>query len=129
MTLLKKFFVSSLIAVLAGGTALGCSDPGDPGNQIGEVLIVGVNRTVGVGATVQFEGRAATTGGDRIDELITWTVSAPNIMGVTAELVVVSGNIVNRATVTGLAPGAADLIATAGTKSHSVRINVSSPPP
>lgn len=125
MTLLGKLLVSSLIGVLAGGAALGCSDPGDPGDQIGEVLIAGVNRTVGAGATLQFEGRATTTSGDRIDELITWTVSASNILGVTAELVVVSGNIVNRATVTGRAVGSADLIATAGTKSHSVRINVS----
>lgn len=126
--MLKNLFVPSLFAVLVAGTALSCSDPGEP-EVVTDVAIIGSIRNVTMGQTIQFEGRAATNSGARVDELITWSVSSSTIIGVTAEITTVSGNLVNRATVTGLASGAADLIATAGGKSSSVRVTVAEPAP
>lgn len=128
--MVKKMFVSSCIAVLLAGSALSCSDAAGPGNTaVAEVFIFGLDRTVSVGQTLQFEGRAATGSGVRVDEMVTWSVSSASVLSVTGELLTVSGNIVNRATVTGAGAGGADLIATAGGKTHSVRITVSAPVP
>lgn len=120
--------VSSAIAVLLAATALGCSDPGEP-EVVTRVEIIGAIRTVGVGQSIQFEGRAATNTGARVDDLISWSVSPTGVISVSAELVTVGGSVVNRATVTGLSAGGADLIATAGGQSASVRISTSGPQP
>lgn len=120
--------MSSVLAVLVAATALSCSDPAEP-EVVTDVAVVGTARNIGVGQTAQFEGRAITNYGTRVDDQITWSVSSSTILGVTAELVTVSGSLVNRATVTARAAGAADLIATAGGRSASVRIAVSPPAP
>ncbi len=118
--------VASAVAV----SAWSCSDSGDPtANEIAEVAIIAINRTTLVGKTVQAEGRAITNGGDRVDGLVTWTVSNQNIISVTAELITTGPSIVNRATVTGVSVGSANLIATVGAKSASVLIVVSNAPP
>lgn len=120
--------MSSALAVLLAATALSCSDPAEP-EVVTDVAVIGTVRNVIVGQTLQFEGRAITNYGFRVDDQVTWSVSAPTILSVTAELVTVSGNLVNRATVTALATGSSDLIATAGGKSASVRIAVAGPNP
>lgn len=115
----------SAFTVLLAAAALGCSDPAEP-EVVTDVAVVGPIRTVVVGGTVEFEGRAITNYNVRVDELITWTVSDPAVMSVSAQLVTVDGNLVNRATVTGVEAGAAELIATAGGKTGSVTVTVRS---
>lgn len=113
----------SAFAVLLAASAPGCSDPAEP-EVVTDVVVVGPIRTVVIGGTVQFEGRAITNYNVRVDELITWTVSDPTVMSVSAQIVTVDGNLVNRATVTGVEAGVADLIATAGGKTGSVTVTV-----
>lgn len=75
-----KRFAPAILAVTLAATALSCSDPGEP-EVVTDVAIIGSIRKVTIGQTIQFEGRAATNSGARVDELITWTVSAPSIIG------------------------------------------------
>lgn len=117
--------ISSALAVVVAATALSCSDPAEP-EVVTDVAVIGTVRNVLVGRTLQFEGRAITNYGSRVDDQITWSVSSPTVLSVTAEIVIVDGKPVNRATVTGLVTGAADLIATAGGRSASVRVAVAS---
>lgn len=121
-----KTSMLSAFAVLLAATSISCSDPGEP-EVVTDVAVVGVVRSMVIGQTLQFEGRAATNIGTRVDDLITWTVSNSAIIGVTAEIVTIDGKLVNRATVTGLSVGAADLIATAGGVTGSVRVTVNPP--
>jgi hypothetical protein len=123
-----KRSVLSAFAVLLAAASISCSDPGEP-EFVVQVEVIGVVRSMVIGNTLQFEGRAATNAGTRVDGLITWSVSNSAIISVTAELVTVGGNLVNRATVTGLSVGAADLIATAEGETGQVRVTVNAPPP
>jgi hypothetical protein len=116
----------SAFAVLLAATFISCSDSGEPEVVTG-VAVIGVVRSMGVGQTLQFEGRASTNLNNRVDDLISWSVSNSAIISVTAEILTVDGNVVNRATVTGLSAGAADLIATAGGVTGSVRVTVNPP--
>jgi hypothetical protein len=126
----RSRFVSVLVVTLLAASGWSCADSIDPAsNEVEGVAIIGVERNIQVGQTSQFEGRAITKAGVRVDDFIFWTVSQPGVIKVTAELVTVGQNIVNRATVTGLGEGSSDLIATAGGKTASVRIVVSSAPP
>lgn len=128
--MLRNRFVSAVGVVVLAGSLWSCGDSVAPdNNEIESVAIIGIQRTIVRGGSSQFEGRAITAGGVRVDGLITWTVSQPAVLGVTAELVPVGQTTVNRATVTGLAAGSSDLIATAGGRSASVRIVVSSGAP
>ena len=128
--MLRKRFVSVLGVTLVAASALSCADSIAPNsNEIEGVAIIGLNRNIAVGETSQFEGRAVTKAGVRVDDLVFWTVSQPGVLSVTAELVAVGDVVVNRATVTGLADGSSDLIATAGGKSATVRVVVSFSPP
>ena len=124
--MLKKTFVSSaVIAVLLAGTALSCDDPAGPGpDEVAQVLIVGNDRSVLIGGTLQFEGRAATNAAVRVDSAVTWSASRTGVISISSQVTTVGGTKVNLATVTGVAAGGVDLIASAGTKSHSVRISV-----
>ncbi len=123
----KKSMLSAF-AVLLAATSISCSDPGEP-EVVTDVAVLGVIHTMIIGQTLQFEGRAATNNGTRVDGLITWTVSNSAIISVTAEIVTIDGTLVNRATVTGLAAGMADVIATAGGVTGSLRVTVNSPGP
>lgn len=128
MALSRNTFVSYAAAGLVAGAALGCSDPSAPGSsEINDVAVIGVVRTVTIGQTLQFEGRASTEDGTRVDGFVTWSVSNASRISVTGELVTVGSSVINRATVTGLAAGNANLIATAGTQTASVLITVSPP--
>lgn len=124
--MLKKRFVSSaVVAVLLAGAAVSCDDPAGPSDdEVAQVLIVGNDRSVTVGGTLQFEGRAATHAAVRVDSAVTWSASEPGVISISSQIVTVGGAKVNRATVTGLAAGGVDLIASAGTATHSVRISV-----
>src|SRR5688500_12104370 len=128
--MLRKRLVSVLGVTLVAASAWSCADSIDPtSNEVEGVAIIGLNRNSAVGETSQFEGRAVTNSGIRVDDMVSWTVSQPGVLSVSAELVEVGGTIVNRATVTGLGDGSSDLIATAGGKSASVRVVVSFSPP
>lgn len=126
----RNRFVSVFLVAFLATSGWSCADSIDPtGDEVRGVAIIGLDRNIRIGETAQFEGRADTKANVRVDEFITWTVSQPGVISVTAELVTVGQNIVNRATVTGLGEGSSDLIATAGGKSAIVRIVVSSAPP
>lgn len=118
--------LAPVLAVMVAATlTASCSAGGDPlGGEIDEVSIVALNRTVIVGGTVQAEGRAYTRDNDPVPGLVAWSVSNPAIMSVAAQLVTTGSTVVNRATVTGVAAGKANLIATAGAKTASVEIVV-----
>ncbi|MEX0908877.1 MAG: Ig-like domain-containing protein [Gemmatimonadaceae bacterium] len=118
----------SAFAVFFAVTSISCSDSGEP-EVVTDVAVVGVFHSVIIGQTLQFEGRASTNLNTRLDELITWSVSNSAIISVTAEILTIDGNLVNRATVTGLAAGAADVIATAQGVTGSLRVTVNSPGP
>lgn len=122
----------SVFAVLLASTSISCSDSAEP-EVVTDVEVVGFFQTMTVGGTLQFAGRATTNHNTRLDGLISWSVSNPAIISVTAEIVTIDGSLVNRATVTGLAAGQADLIATAQGITASVRVTVnppvSTPPP
>ncbi|MEX1185853.1 MAG: hypothetical protein WD553_01835 [Gemmatimonadaceae bacterium] len=118
--------VSRALAVLLAATAVSCSDPAEP-EVVTDVAVIGVIRSMGINQTLQFEGRAITNYGVRVDELVTWSVSNSAVISVSGEIVTVDGNLVNRATVTGLAVGAADLIGTAQGVTGSVRVTVNPP--
>lgn len=126
----KTFMSSAVVAVLLAGTALSCDDPAGPdSSEVAEVRIIGLERTVLIGDAVQFEGRAATYAAVRVDSAVTWSASQAGIISISSQITTVGGAKVNRATVTGVAAGGVDLIASAGTKSHSVRISVNAPSP
>ena len=122
----------SVFAVLIAATSLSCSDSAEP-EVVTDVEVVGAIRTMLVGQTLQFAGRATTNHDTRLDGLITWSVSNPAILSLTAEFVTIDGTVVNRATVTGLAVGTADVIATAQGITDFARVTVnpsgSTPPP
>jgi hypothetical protein len=123
-------FVPVLVAALLAASGWSCSDSVDPtSNEVEGVAIIGLDRNILVGGTSQFEGRAVTKAGERVDGFVTWTVSQPGVISVTAELVTVGQSLVNRATVTGLATGSSDLIATAGGKSASIKVVVTGATP
>lgn len=115
-------------AVLVAATSVSCSDSAEP-EVVTNVAVLGVIRTVTIGNTLQFEGRASTNFNTRLDGLITWSVSNPAIISVTGEIVTINGTVVNRATVTGLAEGMADVIATAQGVTGFARVTVNPPPP
>jgi hypothetical protein len=119
-------FVSSAVIALLTGVALGCDDPNDPNlNEVGGVLTVGLDgEEVRIGQSIRFEGRAATNAAVRVDSLVTWSVSEPNIVSVSTEISSAAGLTINRATVTGTAEGTVDLIARAGTKADTATITV-----
>lgn len=124
----KRMLASFATAAVLAGAGLSCNDdPTGPG-AVAQVLINAPIRTVNVGGTIQLEGRAATTQAIRVDELVTWAVSDPNVISLEAELTTVAGNTVNIATVTGLSAGSSDVTASAQGKSHTVKINVTAPP-
>lgn len=126
----KRFVTSTVVAVLLASAAVSCDDPAAPGDdEVARVLIVGLDRSVTVGRTVQFEGRAATNAAVRVDSAVTWSASLPGVISISSQVTTVGGTKVNVATVTGVAAGGVDLIASAGTKSHSVRISVTEPAP
>ena len=129
--MLRTRFVSVLAVVLAATVSSGCSDGGyaTGSTEIEEVTIVALNRTVTVGATVLAEGRAYTYANDAVPGAVSWSVSNSAIISVSGELVTTGSTVVNRATVTGLAAGKANLIATAGSKTASVEIIVVSGAP
>ncbi len=123
-------FASVLAVMVAATLSSSCGDGGDPlGSEIDEVSIVALNRTVSVRGTVQAEGRAFTRDDEPVPGLIAWSVSNPAIISVTGEIVTTGSTVVNRATVTGVAAGKANLIATAGAKTASVEIVVSAGAP
>jgi hypothetical protein len=117
----KNMLLSCVAAALVLSTGLSCNDASGP-SEVAAVLIVGTDRSVTIGQSIQFEGRAATTQAIRVDELVTWSVSDEGIVGLTAAMVDVGGRMANIATVTGLTPGVVDLTARAGSESHSVTI-------
>lgn len=128
--MLRNRFVPFVALLLASTVVSSCSDGGGPiGSDIDEVSIVALDRTISVGGTVQAEGRAFTNDDTPVPGSVSWSVSNPAIISVSAELVPSGTTIVNRATVTGLASGTANLIATAGNKTASVEMVVSAGPP
>ena len=126
--MLRNRFVSVLAVVAAAAITSSCSEGSDPlGSEIDEVSIVALVRTVNIGGTVQAEGRAFTRDDTPVPELVSWSVSNSSIISVSAQLVTTGTTVVNRATVTALAAGKANLIATAGGKTTQVEIVVSTP--
>ena len=118
-----KKSVLSALAVLIAVSSISCSDSAEP-EVVTDVEVVGAIRTMLVGQTLQFQGRATTNHNGRLDGLITWSVSNSAIISVTAEIVIIDGTLVNRATVTGLAVGSADVIATAQGITDFARVTV-----
>src|SRR5688500_11530362 len=128
--MLRNRFVPFFAVMMAATITSSCSEGGysTGGDEIDEVTIVALDRTINVGTTVQAEGRAYTYANDPVPGLLTWSVSNSAIISVSAELVTTGSTVVNRATVTGLAAGTANLIATAGGKTAQVEIVVSAAP-
>lgn len=122
-------FVSSVLAgVLALGAAA-CSDSVDPASdEVADVLIYALDRIILVGASRDFEGRAATGAAVRVDSLVTWSLSQTGIVTMTTQMTTnESGRRVNIATLTGVKAGFVDLIATAGSVTRRMPIVVNSP--
>lgn len=119
-------FVSyAIVGFLAlGGVA--CDDALDPSsNEVAQVLIFSLDETIPVGGIATYEGRAATFAAVRVDSLVTWSLSNTGIATMTAQMVTnENGRRVNLATLTGVAPGQVDLIASAGSESYTLRITV-----
>ncbi|HUR91620.1 MAG TPA: hypothetical protein VMY38_02995 [Gemmatimonadaceae bacterium] len=129
--MLRNRFVPFLAVLLAATVSSSCSEGGysTTGGEIDAVSIVALNRTVTIGATVQAEGRAFTRDNISVPGSVSWSVSNAAILSVSGELITTGSTVVNRATVTGLAAGKANLIATAGSKTASVEIVVVSGAP
>lgn len=123
-----KRSVLSAFAVLMTAASISCSDSAEP-EVVTAVEVVGAFRSMAIGRTLQFAGRASTNHNTRADGLITWSVSNSAIISVTGEIVTIDGLLVNRATVTGLAEGSADVIATAQGVTGLARVTVNPPGP
>ena len=128
--MLRNRLVPLLAVLLAATVASSCGGDGysTGSDEIEEVTIFAPVRTMNVGGTVQAEGRAWTYADDYVPGLVSWSVSNSAVLSVTAELVTTGTSVVNRATVTGLTAGTANLSATAGGESASVSIIVSTAP-
>lgn len=116
--MVRKLFVRSVAAVALVVFA-GCSEGTDPMfDEVAQVTVFSsVGYSVGVGQTLQLEGRAVTFAGTRVDERVTsWATSSAAIATVS-----------NTGLVTGVAVGSVLITATAqGVASAGRLVNVSS---
>ena len=110
-------------AVVLSSTVWSCSDSGggniqEPGG-VASVVVTAAATTVGVGQTVQLTATAQDASGAPVEgQTFQWASSNPDVAAVSGTGVV-----------TGMAPGAAEIRATAGGVSGTLTLTVSAAPP